>query len=165
MINFSSILNTLNLLDREYGAAIGVDLPQLYSKLAVLEFTGWIEVSFDTLCADYINGHVVDSGNQTKIRQIVSNNYGFKFDTNIFPMMCSVLGINNWENILDAFPTADLFNMKAVLGNYKAERDRAAHNNTISGVTPSFRTPSTVIVDYNKLKPAFQYLEAAIRAL
>jgi len=30
-------------------------------------------------------------------------------------MMCSVLGVNNWENILDAFPIADLSNMNAVL--------------------------------------------------
>lgn len=37
-------------------------------------------------------------------------------------MMCSVLGVNNWENILDAFPIADLSNMNAVLNSYESSK-------------------------------------------
>ena len=79
--------------------------------------------------------------------------------------MCSVLGIDNWENVLDSFPAAALLIMKAILNNYKTERDRATHNNTIPGVTQAYWAPSTVIMDYNKMKPAFQYLEGSIGAL
>lgn len=80
-------------------------------------------------------------------------------------MMCSVLGVNNWENILDAFPIADLSNMNAVLNSYITSRNSAAHTNTLPGVPPTFLTPSVVKSDFNKFKPAFQYLEAKISAL
>lgn len=44
-------------------------------------------------------------------------------------------------------------------------RNSAAHTNTLPGVTPTFLTPSVVKSDFNKVKPAFQYLEAKISAL
>lgn len=165
MIDYTTIYNTLSLLDKEYVSSSGVDLPLLYSKLAVLEFSGWIEVSFDSLCSDYINNHIVNIDNQKRIGKIINHNYGFTYDQNVFPMMCSVLGINNWENILDAFPPTDLLNLKAVLSNYKTERDRAAHNNTVPGVTPAYLSPSLVIADYNRMKPAIQFMEMSIQAL
>ena len=96
---------------------------------------------------------------------IVKKHYGYSYDSNIFPMMCSVLGINNWENVLDAFPAADLSRFQSILRMYKTLRDPAAHTNTVSGVTPTFRAPSTVIVDFNQIKPAFQYLETSFNAL
>ncbi len=165
VIDFTTINNTLTQLDGVYSSTVDADLLQLYSKLAVLELSGWIEVSFDTLCLDYVNRKIVFSANQTKIMQIVKKHYGYSYDTNIYPMMCSVLGINNWENILDSFPTADFVNLKSILGTYKTLRDPAAHTNTVAGVTPTFRAPSTVMVDFNQIKPAFQYLETKFNAL
>ena len=137
----------------------------LYSKLAVLEFCGWIEVSFDTLWLDYVANNLIVQDNINRIKRIINKNYGFAYDNNIYPMMCSVLGVNNWENILDAFPIADFSNMNAVLSSYITSRNSAAHTNTLLGVTPTFLTPSVVKTDFNKVKPAFQYLEAKISAL
>ena len=158
MIDYSSIQSTLNLLDNEYGRASSADLMALYSKLAVLEFSGWIEESFDTLCKDYIANCVAMPDNQQRIDGIIRKVYGFSYDTNVYPMMCSVLGINNWENVLDSFPSTDYSNMISVLSNYTTIRNQAAHKNSIPGITPIFNAPSTVISDYNRLKPAVVYL-------
>ena len=130
-------------------------------KVERIRTEGWIEVSFDTLCIN----HVVNTDNYNRIMSIVNHHYGYNYDKNVFPIMCSVLGIDNWENVLDSFPAAALLIMKAILNNYKTERDRATHNNTIPGVTQAYWAPSTVIMDYNKMKPAFQYLEGSIGAL
>lgn len=165
MIDFTTINNTLTQLDGAYSSTTDANMLQLYSKLAILELSGWIEVSFDTLCQDYVNRKIVFTANQVKIMQIVKKHYGYSYESNIYPMMCSVLGINNWENILYSFPTADLINLKSILGTYKTLRDPAAHTNTVVGVTPTFRAPSTVIVDFNQIKPSFQYLETSIYAL
>ena len=103
MVDYTTIHNTLSLLDSEYGRAVGMDLPLLFSKLAVIEFCGWIEESFDRLCKDYVSSWIVDSQNKTKIESIIKKNHGFHYDSNVFPLMCSVFGINNWENIIDGF--------------------------------------------------------------
>lgn len=165
MVDYSSIFNTLSLLDIEYGRATGVALPLLFSKLAVIEFCGWIEESFDTLCRDYISSCIVNVDNQNKIESAIKKNYGFSYDMNVYPMMCRVFGINNLENILDSFPPVHYNNMVSLLATYTNQRNRAAHVNTIIGVTPAYLAPSAVISDYNKIKPAFQYLESAISAL
>lgn len=165
MIDFATINNTLTQLDGVYTSTTDTNLLQLYSKLAVLELSGWIEVSFDTLCQDYVNRRIVIPDNQNRIMQIVTKHYGYSYESNIYPMMCSVLGINNWENVLDGFPTVDFINFKSILGTYKRLRDPAAHTNTVAGVTPTFRAPSAVMVDFNQIKPAFQYLETNINAL
>lgn len=152
-------------LDSEYSTTVDVNMQLLYSKLAVLEFSGWIEVSMDTVCKDYISRKIVLSDNINRINKIVDKHYGFSYDDNVYPMMCSVLGINNWENILDTFSTLDKSNFLAVLGTYKNLRNRAAHTNTVHGVTPTFMTPSAVIVDFGKIKPAFQHLESKLKSL
>lgn len=165
VIDYITINNTLTLLDNSFNSTTDVNLLSLYSKLAVLEFSGWIEVSFDTLCTDYVNRKIVEAANKNKILQIVNKHYGYSYDKDIFPIMCSVIGINNWENILDSFPSVSFSNMTSILGTYKSLRDSAAHTNTRSGITPTFRAPSTVIVDFGHIKPAFQYLETSFNAL
>ena len=165
MIDYTTINITLTLLDAQYMGTVDVNMQTLYSKLAVLEFCGWLEVSFDTLWHDYVDRNLAVPDNVTRIKKIIKKNYGFAYNDNIYPLMCSVLGVNNWENILDAFPTADFANMNAVLNSYISIRNSAAHTNTTPGVTPSFMAPSSVMYDYNKVKPAFQYLERSFNAL
>lgn len=165
VIDFAIISSTLTRLDTEYTGATDANMQLLYSKLAVLEFCGWIEVSFDTLWHDYVANKLAFQDNINRIKKIIKKNYGFDYDKNIYPIMCSVLGVNNWENILDAFPVADFSNMSSILSSYTNVRNTAAHTNTQSGVTPTYTAPSTVKADYIKLKPAFQYLETSISAL
>ena len=165
VIDFTTISNTLTKLDAEYTSTADSNMQLLYSKLAVLEFCGWIEVSFDTLWLDYVANNLLVQDNIDRIKQIIKKNYGFAYDSNIYPMMCSVLGVNNWENILDTFPVADFSNLNAILGSYIRSRNSAAHTNTLLGVTPTYLTPSVVKADYNRVKPAFQYLETSIGAL
>lgn len=165
MIDFITISSTLTQLDGVYSGTTDANLQLLYSKLAVLELSGWIEVSFDTLCQDYVSRKIVYPSNQRKIMELVKKHYGYSYDTNVYPMMCSVLGINNWENILDSFPPAPLNQLISILGLYKGLRDPAAHTNTVTGVTPTFRAPSSVLVDFAQIKPGFQYLETSIGLL
>lgn len=165
VIDYTTISHTLSLLDGQYSSTTDSNLLQLFSKLAVMELSGWIEVSFDTLCSDYVNRKIIETGNKDKIIKIIKKHYGFSYGDNVYPMMCSVIGINNWENILDVFPTVAFNQMKSILGLYKGFRDSAAHTNTVSGVTPTFRSPSAVLADFGQIKPAFLYLEASLNAL
>ena len=166
MIDYISIQNTLNRLDAEYNKP-GTDilLSILYSKLAVLELCGWIEVSIDNLLIDYVDKTILKEENKKQIKEIIGKNYGFKYKENLFPLFCSVLGINNVENIIDVIPDANLVQLKALLGNYSKERNDAAHTDTLAGTTRSYTAPSSVLHDYNLIKPAFQLIETQIQAL
>lgn len=165
MINYTDIEDTLNRLEREYNSCSETQLSILYSKLAVLELCGWIETSVDTLLKEYIDDNICDDNNKKLINSIIDRNYGFKFKEHIFPMLCSVLGISNVENILDSIPDRDMQNFKTLLGNYAKIRDFAAHNNVEISTTPRYNAPSSVLHDYLLIKPAIQLMENKIKRI
>ena len=50
MVNYTDIEAKLQRLDTEYNNSIlDSDLPIFYSKLAVIEFSGWMEDSVDSI--------------------------------------------------------------------------------------------------------------------
>ena len=165
MIDYVSIQNTLNRLDAEYCSTTDVQLPILYSKLAVLELCGWIETNIDNILFEYVNSHIIDIDCKNGIETIINRNYGFHYANNLFPLFCSVLGINNLENILDKLSSTDFQNLKSITGTYTQERNKAAHTDTPIGTTRTYRSPSSVLHDYNLIKPAFQTIETQIQKL
>ena len=165
MIDYISIQDTLNRLDTEYNTTTDIQLPILYSKLAVLELCGWIETNIDNILYEYVDSHIIDIDCKKGIRNIIRKNYGFHYDSNLFPLFCSVLGINNFENILDKLTSTDFQNLKGITGTYTDERNKAAHTDTPVGTTRSYKSPSSVLHDYNLIKPAFQTIETQIQAL
>lgn len=170
MIDYVRIKNTLELLDREYNNAqncnqVDPQMPILFSKLAVLELCGWIEVSVDNVLFEYVNNNVVKEENKKIIKERIDVNYGFKFKTNLQPLFCSVLGIKNYETIIGALSDQELANMQTTLGNLAKLRDFAAHNNTEVGITPTYNAPSQTITEFKKIKPVFEKLEKEIQKL
>lgn len=165
MIDYISIRNTLILIDTEYSSCTGTQLPILYSKLAVLELCGWIETNIDNLLFEYVNNHIIDNDCKKGIKRIIDKNYGFDYNNNLFPLFCSVLGINNLENILDKLNASDLQNLKSITEAYTKERNKAAHTDTPIGTTRSYKSPSNVLYDFNLIKTAFQTIETQIQLL
>lgn len=165
MVDYIEIINTLNKLDSEYSASSDLQMTILYSKLSVIELCGWIEVSIDEILTNYIDSHIIDVSLVNDIKRIIKRNYGFKYDNNIFPLLCSVLGINNVENMLDSIPLAQFVQFKCIVENYSVVRNIAAHTDTPLGTTRTFYAPSQVIGDYAKIKPFVTSIEDYIKAL
>ena len=165
MINFTDILSTLNRLEQEYTSCSDNQMPVLYSKLAVLELCGWIEQSVDTILYEYVDNNILDPDCKKKIKSIIKKNNGFNYDRNLFPLFCSVLGINNFENIIDTIPQVHFQNFKTITENYTDERNKAAHTDTPLGTARKYNAPSQVINDFNLIKPAIQIIETEIKKL
>lgn len=165
MINYIEIENTLNRLEQEFTSCSDIQMSILYSKLAVLELCGWIETSIDTMLYEYVDKHILDSDCKNRIKTIINKNYGFHYDKNLFPLLCSVLGIDNLENIIDVLPSVNFQNLKAVTDTYTKERNKAAHTDTPIGTTRTYYAPSSVIIDFNLIKPAIQRIETEIQQL
>ena len=165
MIDFTTIHTNLAHLDAEYSSTTDITMSILYSKLAVIEFCGWIEVSIDTLAKDYLNNSILDHTLIGKVESFIDGHYGFNYDRNVLPIICSAIGTSNWENIIDICPVSDFANFLTVLGNYKRMRDSAAHTNVIIGITMTYYSPSVVLNDYYKIKPAIHFFESQIAKL
>ena len=165
MIDYISIKNTLVHLDSEFTSSTDTQMSVLLSKLGVLELCGWIETSVDIMLYEYVSSHIIDNDCKKGIEKIIKKNNGFHYDNNLFPLFCSVLGINNWENVLDVVSPTDFFNLKSITHNYTEERNKAAHTDTPVGTTRSYKAPSDVVHDFSLIKPAIQTLENQIKAL
>lgn len=164
MIDFTTIQINLAHLDTEYASTTDITMNILYSKLAVIEFCGWIEVSIDTLAKDYLNNTILDHSLKSKVESFIDGHYGFNYEHNVLPIICSAIGASNWENIIDKCPVGDFSNFLNVLGNYKRMRNTAAHTNVAIG-TRTYFAPSLVLNDYNRIKPAIQLFESEIAKL
>lgn len=165
MINFTDIENTLKRLEREYSSCSDIQLPVLYSKLSVLELCGWIELGVDTILYEYVDNKILDSDCKKRIKKIINKTHGFHYDDNLFPLFCSVLGINNLENIIDTIPSLNFQNLKAITNAYTNERNMAAHTDTPLGTTRTYKAPSQVLNDFNLIKPGIQIIEREIKKL
>lgn len=163
MVNYTDIEAKLQRLDTEYNNSIlDPDLPIFYSKLAVIEFSGWIEDSVDSIVYDYIDNHIVDPIIKKNIKENVNRNYGFNY-SNLFKVFTSVLGVDTWENIEDKLKPQNLVDLVNVTSTFTGIRNKAAHSSIV--VMATFSSPSTTIAAYNKVKPAMMIIENEIASL
>ena len=142
-----------------------VHMPQLLSKLATMEFCGWIEESIDEILHNYLDSHIVDLQIKNNIKAFVKDIHGLSFDKHIYKLFPLVIGANNWENVLDALSIADRNNFTTIANTYQKKRNSAAHVNTIIGVTSSYNAPSQVLLDFNKIESAIRIIESQVANL
>lgn len=164
MVNYTDIEAKLKRLDTEYNNSIlDPDLPIFYSKLAVIEFSGWIEDSVDSIVYNYIDNHIVDPIVKQNIKKNIKGNFGFNYYSNLFKVFTSVLGVDTWENIEDKLKPQKLVDLVNVTSTFTGIRNKAAHSSIV--VMATFSSPSTTIVAYNKVKPAMKIIEKEIASL
>lgn len=142
-----------------------VHMPQLLSKLATMEFSGWIEVSIDEILHNYLDNHIVAPKGRTNINKFIKDIHGFSFDNHIYKIFSLVIGVNNWENVLDTLSSIDRNNLESITNTYYNQRNNAAHVNTIIGVTSSYNAPSQVLLDFNKIESAIKIIESQVANL
>lgn len=164
MINSTDILNNLTRLEALYTGTTDVQLMQFYSKLAMIEFCGWIEDTIDDILEDYLDNHIVENPFRNKIDKIIKSNYGFGYEKNLFKIFCTVVGSNNWENIMDSLPIVESQNFENITNYYSPLRNNVAHTHT-SGTTPTYTAPSVILGDFRNLLTAMQSIESRIQAL
>ena len=142
-----------------------VHMPQLLSKLATMEFCGWIEESIDEILKNYLDSHLIDANGKAIIQRFINQIYGFSYEDHIYKLFSLVLGANNWENILDTLSVTDKSNLSSISTDYSKARNRAAHKNTIIGITPSYNAPSQVLLDFIKIESAIKVIETQVANL
>ena len=121
MVDYTTIRKILQKIEGEYNnymVSSDVHMPQLLSKLATMEFSGWIEVSIDEILHNYLDNHIVDPNGRTIINKFIKDIHGFSFDNHIYKIFSLVIGANNWENVLDTLSSTDRNNLVLPLQNF-----------------------------------------------
>ena len=164
--DYAKIVSILQNLDSEYSLYVGgadIEKPIIISKIAVLELCGWIEESVDQILLDYISQRISDKVCRTYVEDIINKNYGFKYKENLFHLFTVVLGVSNWENIVDVLTYSRISILEAICNNYTKLRNVAAHTYRLTGITVTYHAPSQVIADYHRIEPIFKIIETEIK--
>ena len=159
MIDYSSISETLKLIKTLYDKE-GSTLVEstLYSKMAVMELCGWIEVSFDKIWLSYIDKNVSSETVIRTIKEKIKKTYSFAYEANLSPIFCMLMGGKAVEELEACVGDIDMKVLRDELDSLKKKRDKFAHVHT-DGTQQSFSSPSDVWFIFNRIKPIIEKIE------
>ena len=118
IVNNTEILQVVREIDVEYNKITATHFAVLYSKLAVIEFCGWIEKTLDEIIKEYINNKLALQENKNYIESnIIKQTHGFSYENHFRKMFVNTIGIKNFENLEDDLEpnNASLTQLKAIL--------------------------------------------------
>lgn len=160
------IYKTLTEIERRYAAGPDVRELECLSKIALIELGGWVEEKIDEILIAYIERHVKDVNEVSRIKkEVVAPVYGFEFDKNLEPLLEHVLGVAMYARIKHGLQKRGHYlNLKSVLGDLAVFRNRAAHTHW-EGVSRQYRAPSTALNWLNRIYAIVMRLKAEIDKL
>lgn len=165
MVDYSNIENILIKLDTLYNGTSDSLEQVLYSKLAILEYCGWLEDSFDEIANNYIARKISSSNHSFVKNKFILKNHGFSYDNNIRPMFAPILGFHvlEWiENFIDS--SGGRFTlMRTYIDYFLSERREAAH--CVTGATTTYQAPSIALTQFRRLKPILADFEYCVQSI
>ncbi len=164
MIVKTHILKTLKDLDKRFNASPSNFEATYYSKLAIIEGCGWIELTMDYIVKSYFD-RKIRTPKFTKIcNSIVKRNYGFHYEDNFKKMLLPIIGVKQVEKLEVKLNKRGLIAILfAELEALKIHRNDASH--TYIRATTSYPSPSTVKGQIERIYPIFKQINAEIRRL
>lgn len=165
MIVKSHIHNELHRINRLYvdsQSGSNRELPIFFSKLALLECTGWIEESIDDIiekCYKRNRIRAIDFM-ESSIKKIHSFDYTDHFRN----MFVSLIGIAGFEKIERKVGLENRIKLKAHLNTLKLMRNDHAHT-TLQGKGKSKRlhSPSVIIAMFSEIYTALKDYEKQLK--
>jgi hypothetical protein len=127
MVIKKHIDQNLKHLDRAYQKESDTKKATFYSKLAILELCGWIEISMDGLILAHCSKKVKLQDNIKLVENNVRRTYGFDYDQHFKKMLIQLVGVAACERIESKIDVAAKTKLAAQLTSLKNIRDRLAH--------------------------------------
>lgn len=166
MVAKTKILAELNRINNLYIKADSKgdnQLKDFWSKLALLEFCGWIEQSIDDIIEKFCKRKLSDTVNINYLNnKIIKSTYGFDYNKHFRKMLIEVIGIIKVERLEKKVNNTKLTTLKSHLGTLKRMRDNHAHN-YLSGVTHRLHAPSFTISFFNGVYEGLREYESKIK--
>lgn len=161
MLHFSRIEKTLRFLDSEYNRHIVSrerERPAMYSKLGVLELSGWIEESFDEIARNGVRDKLRLLRSRDVLEKKILRTHGFSYKEHSRELLAVALGSVRLLSIEKELKrNGSLLQLTSELGALNKQRKMAAHT-YVKGTTLTFDAPSVTLARYYKIKPVLQKL-------
>lgn len=168
MIVKKHIQNTLIHLDRKYGDSQTSPIQEdsvYFSKLAILEYCGWIEESLDILVRRSMKNRLKTAQFRESLEAVISGTHGFEYKRHFRTMLSRAIGLRSVEIIeLRLRTEGKLEILTSELESMKEFRDNAAHT-WIKGTTMNYPAPSLVKASFERLFPILRQLYTDIANL
>jgi len=158
------ILKTLKDLDRRFNSSPSNFEATYYSKLAIIESCGWIELSMDYIVKSYFDRKIKTSQFTKICNTLVKKNYGFQYEDNFKKMLLPIIGVRQVEKLEVKLNKRGLIDvLVAELDSLKIHRNDASH--TYIRATTSYPSPSTVKGHIETIYPILKQIHSEIRNL
>lgn len=164
MLPKQPILDLINELKTLYDSTSDSNHKVYYSKLALIELCGWIELCIDEILENYVDSTLSVSRNIDLCKNnFIKNTYGFEYDKNLRSLLIKLVGVIGVEKIEDVleFDGGTYTLIKAQLNNLVTLRNQAAHT-TIAGVTHSYQSPHSIVTNLNNIYGHLTKLETVL---
>lgn len=164
MIIKKHILTTLRDLNKKYNNALSTNQNDAiyFSKLALLEYCGWIEECFDTVVRRASKGKLKTDEFERLINEIIDKNYGFQYKQHLRSMLIKTIGLAKTEKMeLDLNKNGDITVFISELSAIKKDRNSAAHT-WVKGATKSYPAPSITLGRLEKVYPIIKKLYSEV---
>ena len=98
MISKTYIAANLRQIERLYVTANSVQRGLFYSKLAIIELCGWIEMSMDDVVLRLSSRRLRDPNHRKYFEnEVVRRTYGFDYERHFLPMIEAIIGRHGIE--------------------------------------------------------------------
>ncbi|MFZ2727270.1 MAG: hypothetical protein WAX77_13530 [Methylococcaceae bacterium] len=133
----------------------------LYSKIALLELCGWLEMTLDRIVLEYAEPKLTESSNVKYLKEKVKSIYSFEY-AKFRDMLIGVIGIIRVESLEKLF---EIQKLRTDLGELKKKRDDFAHTTIVVGAMLSIDAPSITINRLRILYPILEKLEEELNKI
>ena len=151
-------------IDTLYRAATSPRKSLFYSKLAILELCGWIEVSMDGLVGGCAARSLKHSSNIAIVADRIRRTYGFDYDRHFRELIIRVVGLKAVEQIEGSVDVTKFTKLTAALSALKTNRDSQAHT-YIKGTTLVLDAPSVTRTRFEDVYDGLKDFEDTMRKL
>lgn len=155
MVSKGSITKNLDRLERLYNKSKTPKEGLFYSKLAILEFCGWIEESMDDIINRCAKKHLRNVSSIRYVDKVINRTSGFEYNAHFRMMLIKLLGIIKVEKLEIRVDPVKFQKLKSTLGSLKRPRNIQAHTH-LRGATMTLDAPSITkrnfMTVYNGLK-------------
>ncbi len=162
MLNSDRLIKTLSFLDAKYQEHLSSEDSEeavVFAKLAVIEFCGWLEMSFDIIARKSVCVSLPNETDQTYLTEKIEKNYGFTYKTHTAPLLVHAMGLVKFIDIEKTLEEeGKLGQLKTIINKpLKKNRDKAAHT-FLDGTQRNYDAPSLIIGQLMQLIPIMDRL-------
>lgn len=165
MIPKAPIETLIRDLEKLYDAPADPTHKDFYSKLALIELCGWLEISMDEIVEGYSATKLVETKNQEDFKEKIDKTYGCDYKIHLRPMLINLIGLKGIEKLEANLKAQGVLQILVdQLSSLWSLRKTAAHT-TIVGVTKRYQSPSAMKTYLDSLHPILTTLEVELTKL